>query len=150
MRRGYIQSWNAAFERELPFDMSINVAYVGTRTTRGFANIELNVSPPGGGEQGRVFVAQFGRTASTTLFGGWNKAQYHSLQVMLNRPFKNGLLLRGSYTLGKTLNMTDDYGTAGLDYNAPDVFERNYAPAGFDRRNTFTLASTYQLPFGSG
>ena len=148
--RGYIQSWNAAFERELPFDMSINAAYVGTRTTRGFANIELNVSPPGGGEQGRVFVAQFGRTASTTLFGGWNKAQYHSLQLMLNRPFKNGLLLRGSYTLGKTLNMTDDDGTAGFDYNAPEVFERNYAPAGFDRRHTFTLASTYQLPFGRG
>jgi hypothetical protein len=148
VRRGYIQSWNAAFERQLPFDMSVNAAYVGTSTTRGFANIELNVSPPGGGEQGRVFVPQFGRTASTTLFGGWNKARYHSLQMMLNRPFKNGLLLRGSYTLGKTLNMTDDDGTAGFDYNAPEVFERNYAPAGFDRRHTFTLAYALQLPFG--
>ncbi len=57
VRRGYIQSWNAAFERRLPFDMSVNVAYVGSKTTRGFANIELNVSPPGGGEQGRVFFA---------------------------------------------------------------------------------------------
>ena len=44
--------------------------------------------------------------------------------------------------------MTDDDGTAGFDYNAPEVFERNYAPAGFDRRHTFTLAYTYQLPFG--
>jgi hypothetical protein len=150
VHRGYIQSWNTAFERQLPFDMSVNVAYVGTRTTRGFANIELNVSPPGGGEQGRLYVAKFGRTASTTLFGGWNKAKYHSLQMMLNRPFKNGLLLRGSYTLGKTLNMTDDDGTAVFDYNAPDVFERNWAPAGFDRRHTFTMAYAYQLPFGSG
>ncbi len=56
VHRGYIQSWNVAFERRLPFDMSVNAAYVGTSTTRGFANIELNVSPPGGGEQGRVFV----------------------------------------------------------------------------------------------
>ena len=149
VHRGYIQSWNAAFERQLPFDMSVNAAYVGTRTTRGFANVELNVSPPGGGEQGRVFVPKFGRTASTTLFGGWNRAQYHSLQLMLNRPFKNGLLLRGSYTLGKTLNMTDDDGTAVFDYNAPEVFERNWAPAGFDRRHAFTLAYAYQLPFGS-
>ena len=31
----------------------------------------------------------------------------------------------------------------------PIVFERNYALAGFDRRHTFTLASTYRLPFGS-
>src|SRR5207245_10853024 len=59
-----------------------------------------------------------------------------------------GVLLRGAYTLGRTLNMTDDDGTAGFDYNAPDVFERNYAAAGFDRRHTFTLAYTYQVPFG--
>ena len=142
VHRGYIQSWNVAFERRLPFDMSVNAAYVGTSTTRGFANIELNVSPPGGGEQGRVFVAEFGRTASTTLFGGWNRGRYHSMQLQLNRPFKNGLLLRGAYTLGKALNMTDDDGTATFDYNAPEVFERNYAPAGFDRRHTFTFAYT--------
>ena len=148
--RGYIQSWNLSFERRLPFDMAANAAYVGTRTTRGFANIELNVSPPGGGEQGRAFFQKFGRTASTTLFGGWNRAQYHSLQVQLNRPFKNGLLVRGAYTLGRTLDMTDDDGTATFDYNAPEVFGRNYARAGFDRRHTFTLASTYQLPFGRG
>jgi hypothetical protein len=148
VRRGYIQTWNVAFERRIPLDMSVNVAYVGSATTRGFANIELNVSPPGGGEQGRVFFAEFGRTASTTLFGGWNKGRYHSMQVQLSRPFKNGLLLRGAYTLGKTMNMTDDDGTAGFEYNAPEVFERNYAHAGYDRRHTFTLAYTYQLPFG--
>jgi Carboxypeptidase regulatory-like domain len=149
VHRGYIQSWNAAFERRLPYNMSVNVAYVGTRTTRGFANIELNVSPPGGGEQGRVFFAEFGRTASTTLFGGWNRGQYHSMQVQLTRPFRNNLMLRGAYTLGETFNLTDEDGTAGFDYNAPDQFERNWAHAGFDRRHTFTIAYTYRLPFGS-
>ena len=92
--RGYIQSWNASIERRLPFDMSINAAYVGTKTTRGFANVELNVSPPGGGEQGRVFFAEFQRTASTTQFGGWNRAMYHAMQLQLSRPFKNNLLVR--------------------------------------------------------
>ena len=95
VHRGYIQSWNVTFERRLPLDMSVNAGYVGTATTRGFANIELNVSPPGGGEQGRAFVQEFGRTASTTSFGGWSRSRYHSLQLQLNRPFKNGLLLRG-------------------------------------------------------
>ena len=149
VHRGYIQSWNVSLERRILFDMSVNVAYVGTSTTRGFANIELNVSPPGGGEAGRAFNQTFGRTASTTLFGGWAKGRYHSLQMQLTRPFKNGLLLRGAYTLGKALNMTDDDGTATFDYNAPEVFERNYALAGFDRRHTFTMAYSWQLPFGS-
>ena len=149
VRRGYIQSWNLAVERRLPFDTSLNVAYVGTKTTRGFADVEQNVSPPGGGERGRVFFAKFERTAPTMLWGGVLRAQYHSLQVQLNRPFKKGLLLRGAYTLGKTLNMADQDGWVGLLYNSPDVFNRNYAPAGFDRRHTFTLAYAYQLPFGS-
>ncbi len=71
------------------------------------------------------------------------------MQVQLTRPFRNGLLVRGAYTLGETMNMTDEDGTAGFDYNAPESFERNWAPAGFDRRHTFTMASTYRLPFGS-
>jgi carboxypeptidase family protein len=148
VRRGYIQSWNVAFERRLPFDMSVNTAYVGTKTTRGFADLELNVSPAGGGEQGRVFFKPFGRTASTLLWGGITKAQYHSLQVQLTRPFKKGLLLHGAYTLGKTMNMADQDGWVSVLYNSPDVFDRNYAPAGFDRRHSFTLAYAYQLPFG--
>jgi hypothetical protein len=148
IRRGYIQSWNTTIERQLPFDMSVNAGYVGTKTTRGFADLELNVSPPGGGEQGRAFFAQFGRTASTLLWGGILEAQYHALQLQLNRPFKNGLLIRGAYTLGKTLNMADQDGWVGVLYNSPDVFNRNYAPAGFDRRHTFTIAYSYQLPFG--
>lgn len=148
VRRGHIQSWNVAVERRLPFDMSVNAAYVGTKTTRGFADLELNVSPAGGGERGRAFFQQFGRTASTLLWGGITKAQYHSLQMQLTRPFKKGLLLRGAYTLGKTMNMADQDGWVGVLYNSPDVFDRNYAPAGFDRRHSFTLAYAYQLPFG--
>jgi hypothetical protein len=148
VNRGYIQSWNVALERRLPFDMSVNAAYVGTKTTRGFADLELNVSPPGGGEQGRVFFKPFGRTASTLLWGGILKAQYHSMQLQLTRPFKKGLLIRSAYTLGKTLNMADQDGWVGVLYNSPDVFDRNYAPAGFDRRHSFTLAYAYQLPFG--
>jgi hypothetical protein len=150
VRRGYIQSWNISVERRIPLDMSLNTAYVGTKTTRGFADVELNVSPPGGGEQGRTFVSQFGRTASTLLWGGVTRNQYHSLQLQLTRPFKKGLLVRSAYTFGKTMNMADQDGWVGLAYNSPDVFDRNYAPAGFDRRHSFTLAYSYQLPFGAG
>jgi len=148
VHRGYIQSWNVTVERRLPFDMSVNAGYVGTKTMRGFGQVEMNVSPPGGGEQGRAFFARFGRTAETTLWGGVNRAEYHSMQLQLNRPFKKGLLLRGAYTLGKTMNMTDTDGTATFLYNAPEVFDRNWAHAGFDRRHTFTIAYAYQLPFG--
>lgn len=149
VNRGYIQSWNISIERKIFYDMSVNAGYVGTKTTRGFADVELNVSPPGGGEAGRRFFAQFGRTASTTSWGGVTRNMYHSLQLQLNRPFKNGLFVRGAYTLGKTMNMADQDGWVALAYNSDEMFERNYAPAGFDRRHAFTVASTYRLPFGA-
>jgi hypothetical protein len=47
------------------------------------------------------------------------------------------------------MNMADQDGWVGLLYNNPAVFDRNYAPAGFDRRHSFTLAYAYQLPFGN-
>ncbi len=148
VNRGYIQSWNVSLERKLPFDMSVNAGYVGTKTTRGFADVELNVSPLGGGETGRLFFSDFNRTAPTLLWGGVTRTMYHSLQVQLTRPFKSGLMIRGAYTLGKAMNMADQDGWVSLSYNAPEVFERNYAPSGRDRRHGLTVASTYRLPFG--
>mgnify|MGYP006144803575 CR=1 FL=1 len=60
--------------------------------------------------------------------------EIYIMQLQLTRPFKKGLLLRGAYTLGKTMNMADQDGWVGVLYNSPEVFDRNYAPAGFDRR----------------
>lgn len=144
--RGHIQSWNVTIERRLPFAMSVSAAYVGTKTTDGFADIELNTSPPGGGTAGRRFVRPFGRTASTLLWGAFTKANYHSLQVSLQRPFRKGLFLRGAYTLGKAMNMTDQDGWVGLNWNSPDQIHRNFARAGFDRPHNLQLAFIYALP----
>jgi carboxypeptidase family protein len=147
--RGYIQSWNVSLERRLPFQIFLTTAYVGTKTTRGFADVEMNVSPAGGGEAGRAFFAQFGRTASTLSWGGVTRADYHSLQMQMTRSMRNGLFVRSSYTYGKAMNMADEDGWVALSYNSPDVFERNYAPSGRDRRHSFTVASTYAIPFGN-
>jgi len=152
--RSRIQSWNVAVERRLPYDIAVDVAYVGTAKNGGFADIDANASDvPGGGIESQPFYNTLGRTNSLLLWGPITKSRYHSLQVAINRPFANGLMLKGAYTLSRAKNETDDDGWDGLMWNAPSLRSRNYAPAGYDRPQIFQMAFVYELPYktqGSG
>ncbi|MPZ17418.1 MAG: hypothetical protein GEV06_05855 [Luteitalea sp.] len=145
--RGMIQSWNLSFERRLPGDLSVDLAYVGTKGDGGYADLDIN-SPQevGTGNQGRPF-ASMGRTNDLNLWGGRLKTRYHALQVALNRPFTGGLMLKGAYTWSKAMNMADDDGWVGLTWDMPSQLHRNYALAGYDRTHNFQLGFLYQLPW---
>ncbi len=67
--------------------------------------------------------------------------------MALNRPFKNGLLLKGAYTFSKALNEADDDGWVGLTWNQPSQIDRNYARAGYDRPHMLQMGFVYELPF---
>ena len=117
--RALLHQWNVTLERRLPFDLVTSVAYVGTQTNGGYADINLNYAEPGGGEAGRRFFAQAG-SASILDWGNWTTSKYHSLQMAVNRPFKNGLLLKGAYTWSKAMNMADEDGWTGAQLEHPE------------------------------
>ncbi len=144
--RADLHQWNVTFERRLPLDLVASVAYVGTQNNGGYADINLNYAEPGTGNAGRQFFAQSG-TANILDWGAWTTSKYHSLQMQLNRPFKNGLLLKGAYTWSKAMNDTDDDGWTGLMWNIPSQRDRNYALAGYDRTHILQMAAVYELPF---
>jgi hypothetical protein len=153
--RSRIHSWNAAVERRLPYDLAVDVAYVGTAKNGGFADFNANASDvPGGGAASQPFFQTLGRTNDVLLWGPITKSRYHSLQVALNRPFTRGLLLKGAYTLSRAKNETDDDGWDQVAYSAPSLLDRNYALAGYDRPQIFQMAFVYDLPYktqgGSG
>jgi hypothetical protein len=150
LTRGYIQSWNFSIERRLPFDMSLTTAYVGTQTTHQMAYLDINAAAPGAGAAGRPYAKLNGRTVATYLFDGFLSSNYHALQVSLDKRFSKGLLVKGAYTWSKAMDMTDDDGWATLKWNWGPVFNRNYAPAGYDRTHIFQMAWVYELPFGHG
>jgi len=146
--RGRIQQWNIAFERRLPLDVAAEIAYVGTRTDGGYADLNVNYGEPGGGNAARKYFA----TAGTTAINDWaarTKSRYQGLQLALNRPFKNGLMLKGAYTWSQAKNMTtnDEDGWVGLNWNHPMVFDKNFSYAGFDRTHVFQMGWVYELPF---
>jgi len=143
--RATIQQFNVAVERRLPADIALDLAYVHARTDGGYADINANYSEPGLGQPGRKYFSVAG-TTDIWDWGARTKSRYNALQVALNRPFKNGLLLKGAYTLSKAQNETDDDGWATLMYSNPIVLDKNFALAGYDRTHVFQMGFVYELP----
>jgi hypothetical protein len=146
--RGYIQSWNLMYERKLPADMVVSMGYVGTQTVHQLAYHEINWSPPGGGTVGRQLYPF--SEVSLRYWDGWLSANYHSMQIALNRRFTGGLFVKGAYTWGRAINMTDDEGSAVLTWNDPALISRNRSQAGYNRPHILQLAAVYELPWGRG
>ncbi len=144
--RATIQQVNVALERRLPGDISVEGAYVHTRTDGGYADRNINHSEPGAGQSGRKFFAEAG-TTDVLEWAARTKSRYHALQVAINRPFKKGVLLKGAYTLSRAQNETDDDGWTGLNWHHPDVLDRNFALAGYDRTHVFQMGFVYEVPF---
>jgi hypothetical protein len=145
--RGNVKTWNVAVERRLPFDTSVDIAYVGAKGTGGYAALDINAPQTlGGGDKSRPF-AYLGRFLSINSWGQRLRTDYDSLQIALNKPFTHGLLFKGAYTLSKSMNESDNDGRATLSWNTPSELWRNWAPAGFDRRHNFQLGFAYALPW---
>lgn len=150
LNRGYVQSWNFTIERQLPGQVITSVAYVGTQTTRSFADKEINAAPPGGGAAGRP-LARFGRNTDTWAWNGYLSANYHALQIAVNKRAASGLTLKGAYTFSKAINWTDEDGWTGtIAFNWDPVFGRNRAQAGFNIPQTLQMGFIYETPFGKG
>ena len=147
--RGEVHTWNVAIERRLPFDTSVDVAYVGAKGRGGYAALDVNAPLAlGGGDASRPF-ASLGRLVAINSWGRRLETDYKSLQIALNKPFTRGLMFKGAYTLSKSMNMSDNDGRATLTWNTPSELGRNWAPAGFDRRHNFQLGFAYALPWQS-
>jgi hypothetical protein len=144
--RATIQQWNIAFEHRLPGDLITEVAYVGTRTDGGYADLNINYGEPGGDNAARKYRSVAGNTAIND-WAARTKSRYHSLQISLNRPFTKGLMLKGAYTLSRARGMTDEDGWVGLTWNHPMMYGENYALSGFDRTHVFQMGFLYDLPF---
>ncbi len=144
--RGTVHQWNITYERRLPLRMSGEISYVGTATNGGYADLNVNVGRPGGGGSAVPYFAVAGTTAIND-WAGRTKSRYKGLQFALNRPFRDGLLIKGSYTWSQAKNMADEDGWQGLTWNYLPMYDSNFALAGFDRTHMFSLGWVYELPF---
>ncbi len=144
---GYIQSWNAAFQRQLPMNFTLDIAYVANHTVRAPVTYNLNASFRfGSGSAGKPYFVRDNRNTDINYrYAGYSN-NYNSLQVKFDRRFSGGFLMTNAYTWGKAMGFSSEDG--GLwNYIQP---ERSYARLDFDRTHNFTESFVWELPFGKG
>jgi hypothetical protein len=162
-----IDSWNATVQRQVTSTMSLEVAYVGTKGTHGFAGdgpnydvnpvsmnlygvIDPNTDLPYAQNLRRV-LCDPDLTTSTcnrigfdlgNYYGNDASSTYNAFEVKLDKRFSQGLQFLTHYT-----------------YSHADSYDSNYyaashsiawGPVDFNRKQVFVLNAVYELPFGKG
>jgi hypothetical protein len=146
-RREEIHSFNVFIERQLPWNFTTQVGYVGTRANGQMGFININAGPPGTGTNGQPLFIKFGLRAGITSIQPYGDTTYDALQARVTRRF-GGSLLGTAYTWSKTINFADNAGGPRIQY-LPEK-QRNRGPAGYDRTHNSQTYLVYDLPFGKG
>jgi outer membrane receptor protein involved in Fe transport len=142
-------SWNVTLQHQLPGDLAVEAAYVGTKGTHVFAgfggdydfNQATLVGYPGlTTNQRKPFFNKFGWSQNFRYYGSDASNNFHSLQLKAEKRFSKGYSLLTHYTWSRSFHYTGTY------YNI-DAREA-YGPNDNHRSHVFTLAGVWELPFG--
>jgi hypothetical protein len=140
----YIQEWNFALQRQLGKRVSLDLAYVGNKSTHIVQSRQINAPQPGPGTiQTRRPRPQWG-TINDANYGGMGN--YNSLQAKLETRNLAGSTILVAYTYGKCL--TD--GTYNGQVREDNSTIRYYGPCNYDITHNFVTSYLYELPFGQG
>ncbi|MBA3439517.1 MAG: carboxypeptidase regulatory-like domain-containing protein, partial [Pyrinomonadaceae bacterium] len=139
-------TWNATFEREIGFDTTVEVSYVGRRGLHAQRERNLNQLQPG-----QAFLSPnpdplrpykgFGPIRVTNNDAN---STYNGFQLGVTRRFTQGF----SFGLAYTLSKSEDNGSAQRNVvpNAYDV-SNLWGPSEYDRRHVLVINGIYEFPF---
>ena len=109
LEQGTLHSWNVAFQRELFWGLTGEVAYVGNRSDDILYRYNINAGmTPGLDRAGQPLNILFGKTAEVRNLAWKGKSRYNGLQVKLDRKFRGGWLVTNSYTYGKARDYSNE------------------------------------------
>jgi len=159
-RRGYIESWNVTLQRDLGAGFNGQVAYVRSLAIRLQCNVDINYSPPGGGNAGEVLNAAFPGIFGSGIATNWSTinsqepfcgATYNGLQTQLTHKVSSFGTIGVNYVYSQSRdNANGDNNDGSLFFNVPADWYRNWALAGIDQTNNFTVFGVQPTPFGKG
>jgi len=162
-----VDAWNATVQRQLTNTLSVDVSYVGSKGTHGFAgngpNYDVNpvsmnlyhVTDP----LTNQFYAQDLRrplcrpdlsTDTCTgiqydlgnYYGNDAASTYHALEIKVDKRFSAGLQFLAHYTYSHAYNYDSNY----YAISHPIA----WGPVDFNRNHVFVFNPIYDLPFGKG
>ena len=143
-RNGYFENWDFTVERVLPGNFIGQIAYDGSEGHRLFGKLNANVIDP---ETGERPIPTFGEYGYKNNLGNSN---FHSLQVSLQRHLTSGWLWGTQYMWSHGL--ADEGFGAGDTTNIQNVscIRCDYSSSDIDIRQSLSVNSVYELPFGRG
>jgi hypothetical protein len=138
-----VSEWNFSVQRQLTSSTSIDLAYVGNKTTHLNQNININDPAPGPGNiQARRPYRQWG-PITYAVFS--ENANYNALQAKYESRNWHGLNTLISYAWSKCIDSGSLQGGTTLL-----LLNQNRGPCNYDLPQTFTGSFDYALPFGHG
>jgi len=156
-RNTLVHKWNAAVQRELPHQMALEIAYVGSHTSHGLLQPDQNACPNSPIPNVTCdslrplykIAPNVGGLNGTASFGIGN---YHGGTLKLEKRMSNGLTFLSAYTYGHALanSGTTLSGSSGLGTIDPTNYTSSYTNASWDIRHNWVTSFTYALPIGKG
>ena len=148
----YAQQWNFNIQQQLPFQIIVTSAYVGSKSARLFGSHNLNPAVYGPGAavantQARRIYQAFGTIEDESTVG---YSQYHSFQLTINKRFSRGFTLLAAYTFSKDIGLTSSQGEGSLGTRDPNNWNLDKGLMPTDRPNILAISSVWQAPSPSG
>src|SRR5262245_35240934 len=143
--------WNLTIQRQLPGDLSVEAAYVGTKGTHVFAgtggDYDFNQATLVGYptltlSQRKPFFNKFGWSQNFRYYGSDASSNYHGMQLKAEKRFSKGFSMLSHYTWSRSFNYINTY------YNIDAT--QAYGPNDNTRSHVFLASGIYELPFGKG
>ena len=151
----YAQQWNLQWQQALYADWVAKIAYVGNRGVHVIRSVEGNPAEPVILPDGRKFYPagsvrrnpNYGPIRGRTSDGN---SWYNSLQLAIEKRYRQGWTFQGSYTWSKTLSTNDSSITAfpsePSNTQDPDDIYLDKSLAAYDARHRLVLNFIYQMP----
>ncbi len=146
----YQQQWNLSLQRQLPRDLTVQVAYLGNKGLHLHRTFEANPGVPTADAtysnvNSRRRYQDFGAVTGYVSDG---VSTYHALQAEVSRRFASQLLFNADYIWSKGLDNASP--GAGFPGGFTDRNVTTWGPSNADRRHAFLFNGVAQLPGISG
>jgi hypothetical protein len=144
-----LDEWNLNIQHELPGNLLVEIAYVGSKATHLGTMLDYNQDPtPGPGDiQSRRPFPQFGSFSSMVNRGNSN---YNALQLKADKRVSRGLMFLSAFTFSKSLNDQPEICCSSPTPQNTYDLSHEYGRSDFDQKFRWVNSFDYQLPLGKG
>ncbi len=144
-----LDEWNFNIQHQLPDNILLEAAYVGSKSTHLQVLLDPNQDPtPGPGDiQSRRPYPQY--SGFTDIVNRGNST-FHALEIKAEKRLSQGLMFLSSFTFSKSINDQPEICCNGpFPQNSYNVAAER-GPSDFDQRFRWVSSFDYLLPLGKG